>query len=101
MTTIGIPPRPSGEWEWPLTDVEAHILAQPLREAIAREAELHDDYEVSALSEALYLVTHPDVPVTSDDDYAGTEWAAWLAARIADHAAAWADAHTKQPRRAS
>jgi hypothetical protein len=31
----------------------------------------------------------------TDADYAGTPWAARLADRIADHAAAWAAAHTK------
>lgn len=67
----------------PVAAIEAQIVAQPLREAIARETALGDDYEVSALSEALFLVTHPDVAVSTDDDYANTPWAAWLADQIA------------------
>ena len=81
IPTIGSPPRTPGEWDVPLATVEQGVAAQVLREAIAHEAELHDDYEVSALSEALFLVTHPEVPVSTDADY-GTEWAAWLADRI-------------------
>ena len=68
----------------PAEQLTADMAAQPLREAIAREVALHDDYEVSALSEALVLVTHPDIPVSTDADY-GTEWAAWLADRIASN----------------
>jgi hypothetical protein len=74
---------------------DADSAALVLREAIAHEAELHDDREVSALASSLYLVTHPDVPVSTDDDYAGTPWAAQLDARIAETQAAWAAAHTK------
>ena len=65
----------------PAEQLAADMAAAVLREAIAHERALHDDYEVSALSEALVLVTHPDIAVSTDADY-GTEWAAWLAARI-------------------
>lgn len=78
--TIGDPPRPAGQFDVPLADVERN--AAVLREAIAHEAELGDDYEVSALSEALVLVTHPELPVATDADYANTPWAAWLAQQI-------------------
>lgn len=84
MTTIGSPPREPGQWEWPLPDVEQQIAALPLREAIARETALGDDREVSALSEALVLVTHPEIRVATDADY-GPAWSEWLAQRIASN----------------
>lgn len=82
MKLIGSPLRESAQWDVPLAAVEAQALALPLREAIARETALGDEREVSALSEALHLVTHPELPVATDDDYANTPWAAWLAAQI-------------------
>lgn len=50
-------------------DVPAEQLAAeaPLREAIAREIALHNDYEVSALSMSLYLVAHPEACATAAD----------------------------------
>lgn len=89
MTAIGSPPRPAGEWDVPAAEVEAQIVATVLREAIAHEVKVHDDREVSALAGSLYLVTHPDVPVSTNDDYAGTDWPDQLAARIAKSKKTW------------
>ncbi|MEU1663654.1 hypothetical protein ABZ547_08560 [Streptomyces sparsogenes] len=62
-------PRPIADLDVPAEQVAAEA---PLREAIAREIALHNDYEVSALSMSLYLVTHPEAPVSTVDDY--PEW---------------------------
>lgn len=43
----------------------------PLLKAIARETALHNDYEVSAMSMSLFFVTHPDVHVSTVEDYPG------------------------------
>lgn len=57
-------PRPIAAPTAPAEQVAAEV---PLRKAIAREAELHNDYEVSALSLSLYLVTHPEACSTADE----------------------------------
>jgi len=43
--------------------------ADVLRAEIAREAALGSDGQVSALSLALRLATHPELPVSTDADY--------------------------------
>lgn len=68
MATPTTPRRPIADLDVPAEQVAAEA---PLREAIAREIALHNDYEVSALSMALYLVTHPDAPVSTAADYPG------------------------------
>lgn len=57
-------PRTIADLDVPAEQVAAEA---PLREAIAREIALHNDYEVSALSMSLYLVTHPETCATADD----------------------------------
>ncbi|MGW4075914.1 hypothetical protein ACWELB_20790 [Streptomyces asiaticus] len=54
-------------------DVLAEQVAAevPLRKAIARESALGADAQVSALSLALFFVTHPDVHVSTEADYPG------------------------------
>lgn len=55
------------------------VDAEVLREAIAREAGLGADAQVSAFSLALFLVTHPEAPVSTLADYPG--WLEQLAAK--------------------
>ena len=62
-------------------DMAALVLereADVVREAMART---HSPSDRIAYALDARLVTHPEVHLADDADY-GTEWAAWLAARI-------------------
>lgn len=48
-----------------------HDAADVLRAEIAREAALGSDGQVAALSLSLQLVTHADLPVSTEADYPG------------------------------
>lgn len=67
-----------------LADVEA--------EAVLRSAMAHTHSPSDALAYALdlRLMAHPESCTTESSD---PEWDAWLAARIAEHKAAWNAAH--------
>jgi hypothetical protein len=69
MATPTTPRRTIADLDVPREQVEAE--AAVLRREIAREAELHSDAQVSALSLSLHLVTHPEVRVSEDADYPG------------------------------
>lgn len=62
----------------PAEQVSAEAI---LREQVARHTAARDwdEDELVAACEAIRLVTHPEAPVSTDDDYAS--WAAALAAR--------------------
>ena len=69
-------------------DMAALVSKQLEREAdVVREAmtRTHSPSDRIAYALDARLVTHPEVHLADDDDYAGTPWAAWLADRIASN----------------
>lgn len=78
-------PRTIAALDAPLPDVEA--------EAVLRDAMAHTHSPSDALAYALdlRLMAHPESCSAESSD---PEWDAWLAARIAEHKAAWNAAHT-------
>lgn len=78
-------PRTIDALDVPLLDVEAEAV---LREAMTRT---HSPSDALAYALDLRLMAHPENCSTESSD---PEWDAWLAARIADHKAAWNAAHT-------
>ncbi|MFE0039373.1 hypothetical protein [Streptomyces sp. NPDC059015] len=91
MSTIGSPPRSSGDWDVPAVQVAADARArkQAADVEVLHEAASHSHSPSDRIAYALdeSLLTHPEAPVTTDAD-APAEWLAWLAARIAANEAA-------------
>ena len=63
MSAPTIPPAATGD------EPDNTAKAEVLRAEIAREAALGSDGQVSALSLALQLVTNPELPVSTTEDY--------------------------------
>lgn len=75
-------------------DVPLELVAAEavLCESQARHAALGNEQEVVADGGAIRLIRHPECCRTESGD---PQWDAWLAARIAENAAAWNAAHTQ------